>query len=702
VPQTEWYSVTDIPDWVKCEDVNQVTGISSKELSDGVIFLVSENEANFIYDEFFTRQVIKITSHLGLQNNSTIRIDFSPNFETVMIHRVSVIREGKIVPTPMIDRLKAVTLDVESQPHVYTGQKTLRIHFDDARAGDILEYCYTTRGRNPVFPERIFMHMLTGFAVPVAKMHQRIVLPKGRDAEIKYYGMSKTFERTETPEAILYEYQNENVDKVHFEDHLPIWYEPYPYYILSEFHDWKEVATWATSLFALTREQEEECQGMMGDWISSDADPEEKTRTALRFVQNEISYLSDSRGIYGFKPHPPAETLRNRYGDCKDKSLLLCILLKAIGVEAVPALVNTRLRKKIKEKMPSPLLFSHCVVRIRIGGKEKWVDPTIYGQGGNLWSTGFPAFQAGLPLESVPEGIVDIDDRYDFSVRVEETMRLESPGESAVLESRTDFRGSQADIRRFQFAKKSMADIEKYYQEFFSRYYGEILKGPEIRIEEDTNENRFTVFEKYLLKNPWRDHKDNQNITIVDVHFHSMKNVFPFLSVRNRIHPFGVPSRVDIEHTMKLFLNRELKHSEVHKNIDESDVKFTLDASINANIVDYKATLHTGTVEWKEAGEAETYARTLEKINTETDYFLSLAKNPVFNRPRPRRSLGYVFPAIAISVFITVIRSCVPKDYVDTPRRIGSVQQMIQPQGMGSSRRLLIISNGVIDPNSLP
>ena len=46
-------------------------------------------------------------------------------------------------------------------------------------------------------------------------------------------------------------------------------------------------------------------------------------------------------GTNSHQPTPASETLALRYGDCKDKTVLLISLLKALGVEAHPALVNT-------------------------------------------------------------------------------------------------------------------------------------------------------------------------------------------------------------------------------------------------------------------------------------------------------------------------------------------------------------------------
>ena len=43
-------------------------------------------------------------------------------------------------------------------------------------------------------------------------------------------------------------------------------------------------------------------------------------------------------GIGGYRPHPPQQVMERRWGDCKDKALLLVDLLREAGIEAYPAL----------------------------------------------------------------------------------------------------------------------------------------------------------------------------------------------------------------------------------------------------------------------------------------------------------------------------------------------------------------------------
>ena len=85
-----------------------------------------------------------------------------------------------------------------------------------------------------------------------------------------------------------------------------------------------------------------------------------------RFVQKEITYLSitiDSDSMAGYRPHPASEVWTNRYGDCKDKAVLLCTMLRALGTEAYVMLVNSGAPRRNVSDWPSAY-FNHAIVAL--------------------------------------------------------------------------------------------------------------------------------------------------------------------------------------------------------------------------------------------------------------------------------------------------------------------------------------------------
>lgn len=69
-------------------------------------------------------------------------------------------------------------------------------------------------------------------------------------------------------------------------------------------------------------------------------EPADKARALYDWVRKNIRYNAVFIGAGGWVAHDIDHILDKRYGDCKDHVLLLFSLLKAVGIDAVPALIN--------------------------------------------------------------------------------------------------------------------------------------------------------------------------------------------------------------------------------------------------------------------------------------------------------------------------------------------------------------------------
>ena len=64
----------------------------------------------------------------------------------------------------------------------------------------------------------------------------------------------------------------------------------------------------------------------------------DKARAILEYIQDNFRYVSMSLGPYSLEPHPTDQVFKNKYGDCKDLSLLCVAMLKVAGIDAHIAL----------------------------------------------------------------------------------------------------------------------------------------------------------------------------------------------------------------------------------------------------------------------------------------------------------------------------------------------------------------------------
>jgi hypothetical protein len=93
----------------------------------------------------------------------------------------------------------------------------------------------------------------------------------------------------------------------------------------------------------------------------------DRIRPVCTFVQKEVVYLEvaiETDSMAGYRPHAATEVFANRYGDCKDKAVLLCTMLRSVGVEARVMLVNSGYPTHNVSDWPSAQ-FNHAIVAIR-------------------------------------------------------------------------------------------------------------------------------------------------------------------------------------------------------------------------------------------------------------------------------------------------------------------------------------------------
>ena len=93
-------------------------------------------------------------------------------------------------------------------------------------------------------------------------------------------------------------------------------------------------------------------------------------------MQDEVRYFGIEMGSSTVKPGDPSTVFSRRFGDCKDKSLLFVTILRALGIEAYPVLVNSTVRRALADWQPSDGAFDHCIAVARCDDQTYWLDPT--------------------------------------------------------------------------------------------------------------------------------------------------------------------------------------------------------------------------------------------------------------------------------------------------------------------------------------
>jgi len=397
--QAKGYLLRPAPAWVKDPYLgkpapNAITlpagGKAMRELLADVQIQVADTTRT---SYFRSRRVALDASTLREVSEPTIQ--FNPTYQRLVIHDVSIERNGQ-----RLDKLKDARIDIirreqQLEQQVLDGLNTALLMLRDVRVGDVVDMAYTIEGTNPIFEGHFAEILPTAWDAHIDQLHVRVETPMDRPLRFKnIQGQDRVEQFQEDGKQVL-RIVRQQVPGQAFENGTPPWYKFYPAVQVTDYKDWSEVDLWARKLFAIEPAKGELLSRIQA-WQSSTQDREALLAEVLRFVQDDIRYFSVSLGESSHRPKPADQTLKDRMGDCKDKVLLLNTLLTGLGFEARPALVSVSRNRGLLQYLPTHDQFDHVISQVRLGDQVHYLDATINGQGMTLKNRGYYDLGAAL------------------------------------------------------------------------------------------------------------------------------------------------------------------------------------------------------------------------------------------------------------------------------------------------------------------
>ena len=270
---------------------------------------------------------------------------------------------------------------------------------------------------------------------------------------------------------------------------------------ISEYRDWKDVGRWADDLFKVDGKLAPGLIHQVDAWKASGLTQGQLTAEALRWVQREIRYFGVELGVNSHLPTHPNLTYERRFGDCKDKSLLLVTLLRELGIEARPALVSMERLRGASRLLPGPQAFDHAIVRARIDGRVYWLDPTLLAQYGTLDDLGAFDYGKALVIGADADELATVGWPSGYANTYEVTDRFEVKDfrQPAELISELTLGRAAADRYRAMRANMPKEEFDRILHSSYLRLFPSATAQGEVEVKDDQARNRFTVIRRYRL-----------------------------------------------------------------------------------------------------------------------------------------------------------------------------------------------------------
>lgn len=449
-----------------------------------------------------TRRVVQVQHSSALGEIGQVAIEFNPPFERVQLHRLEIERDGRTIDHVVGAPLRLMQREARLEQGLYSGMVTAVLVLPAVRVGDTLHLAYSVVGEAPTRRERY--SRIVVWDQPVAVALRRVVLhaPLAHTPAWRWLGSAGAVpqERLDAGWRRLV-FEARELPAATAEPAMPTHAWAQRRLQFSAYEDWHAVARWSSALFAADAALPASLAPVMAA-LRKQADPAQRAAAALRWVQEEIRPWSQVTGDAAVRPQAPAAVLARGWGDCKDKSLLLATMLRALGLDAQPALVSVAAPRAPPLMLPTPDAFDHVIVRLRLNGRDHWLDATRQGQAGALAQLGQAHEDAAvLPIDAATIALETVrspnrDEIFDY--RLHEHLSVGPDGDGS-LATEVQWSGLEAEqLRRLLVDASPGARRRLALDDYATQYPGvRLLAEPEF--DDDPSANRIVLRARFVV-----------------------------------------------------------------------------------------------------------------------------------------------------------------------------------------------------------
>ncbi|WP_166727754.1 DUF3857 domain-containing protein [Mucilaginibacter gilvus] len=608
--------------------------LPARQVENGFFYQLFEEQIHVEKQADYKHVIREIVSEAGIQNGSEISISFDPSYERLDVHDVTVWRNGKPLSRLKATSFKVIADEKELSRFIYQGRFSAFCILDDIRKGDRIEYAFTITGRNPIFGSNYTDDLYFQGSQAYAQLYKALLVSPGRKLNFKAFNKAPVAPLSDKNGLKCYEWNLNPVMAPPYADNQPGWFDNYNHIQISDYSNWQEVVDWAQKVNPIAT-------GLKGELAARVArlkavaggDKEKYFRSAVQMVQDEVRYMGIELGEYSHRANTPEKVYSQRYGDCKDKALLLASVLMANGIEAHMVLINTSARDKVSDFIPSPTVFDHAVCVAMMSGNPVYIDATIAYQRGSGINLYFPNYGKGLVIKPGNSALTAIAPSKTGKMVITENYKvIDGEKGQTELEVISTYTLNEADRIRDKLASNSVAETEKSYLDYYAKSYPKVESAADsITIKDDIKTNQLTTIEHYKVPDFFKPDKEPGRYS-ASLYASYINDQLPNIGNRAKLpvsiaYPYNVQSVINVVMTS----GWNIEHS--NTSIEREAYSFTADVGTTGDTLtlDYKFNTLKDFIPANKLDEARTDAKQISdnELGYNFSYAPDVTKVPV-------------------------------------------------------------------------
>lgn len=361
------------PDWVKPSDL-----LPTPDSPDGPVFIRRQDLKVHLGPQGQQQYLgyrIKILQSVALELGN-ISIAWNPQAGAPVVHKIHLIRDGQVSDVLKQTSFEVLRREDQLEQAKLDGTLTAVLRTPDLRVGDELEVELTTFVDDPTMGRNEAGLLFISPSPSPGRYQVGLSWDEGHEPLLK---MTPDMTPAMVKGERALDFRFDNPPTLSVPKDAPARYNWRRSVEFTDFADWTALSRYFAPLYAKAATL------APGSAVKQEADriakaqtaPLDRARAALKLVQQDVRYIYVGLNAGNLTPVSADQTWQRRYGDCKGKTVLLLALLRELGVEAEPVLINSSGDDGLDQHLPIPQFFDHVLVRARIDGVTYWLDGTL-------------------------------------------------------------------------------------------------------------------------------------------------------------------------------------------------------------------------------------------------------------------------------------------------------------------------------------